>query len=170
MKNDRLRSVVASALMTALVLMMTMVLRVPSPTQGYMNMGDAAVLLSAWLLGPWWGAAAAGIGSGLADLLSGAAYYLPGTLIIKAGMAVIAGLLTRSMRRQSRTSFWPHFFGGLAAELFMVAGYFGYSYLLLGKTLTPALLAALGNLTQGGVCLVLALLLKAGFYAVYKRE
>lgn len=170
MKDERLRMIVASALMTALVLLLTMVLRVPSPTQGYMNMGDAGVLLAGWLLGPWWGAAAAGIGSALSDLLSGVPYYMPGTLIIKAVMAIIAGLTTSALRKKSKSSFWPHLAGGLLAELWMVAGYFGYAYLLLGKTLAPALASALGNAVQGAVSLALALLLKVSFYAVYKRD
>ena len=53
---------------------------VPSPVSGYVNLGDCGVLLSAWVLGPWYGGAAAGIGSMLADIFSGYAHYAPGTL------------------------------------------------------------------------------------------
>lgn len=45
--------------------------------QGYVNLGDCAVLISAWMLGPLYGGAAAGIGSALADLLSGYAHLCP---------------------------------------------------------------------------------------------
>lgn len=48
--------------------------------QGYVNLGDCAVLMSAWVLGPLYGGAAAGIGSALADLLSGYAHYVPAPL------------------------------------------------------------------------------------------
>lgn len=54
---------------------------------GFVNLGDCFVLLSGWLLGPWWGGAAGGIGSMLADLLLGYGHYAPGTLIIKGLMA-----------------------------------------------------------------------------------
>ena len=50
--------------------------------QGYVNLGDCAVPLSAWILGPVYGGVAAGVGSMLADLLSGYAHYAPGTFLI----------------------------------------------------------------------------------------
>ena len=62
--------------------------------------GDALVLMSAFLLGPVYGTAAAGIGSALADLLTGYAYYAPGTLIIKGGIALIAYLVLTGIDRK----------------------------------------------------------------------
>lgn len=54
-----------------------MIIKVPTfGMNGYVNIGDAAVLISAWLLGNPYGAFAAGIGSGLADLLSGYPAYI----------------------------------------------------------------------------------------------
>lgn len=64
-----------------------------------MNLGDCFVLLSGWLLGPWYGAAAAGIGSMLVDLLSGCGHYVPGTLIIKGLDALVAALIFRALGR-----------------------------------------------------------------------
>ena len=69
--DTRVRTIVTTALMAALACVATMVIRVPSPTGGYMNLGDTVVLLGAFLLGPWYGALAGGIGSALADVLSG---------------------------------------------------------------------------------------------------
>ncbi len=150
-----LRQLVAAALMLALCCVATMVLRIPSPIGGYVNLGDCMVLLSGWLLGPWWGFAAGGGGSALADFLSGYAHYVPGTLVIKGGMAVLAALLAGSrhgltVRRGA---------AGLAAELWMIAGYFGYSALLLGKGLA-ALSSVPGNLAQAAVGLTAGLLLE----------
>ena len=88
------RIIAITGVLAALTCAATMVVRVPSPSGGYMNLGDTLVLLSAWLLGPWYGAAAAGIGSALADLI-GYPLYAPATLLIKGGMAIIAGLLLR---------------------------------------------------------------------------
>ena len=93
MTDKKLHRLVLAALFTALTTVMTMVIQVPSPMQGYVNLGDCGVLLSAWVLGPVWGGAAAGVGSMLADLLSGYAHYAPGTLVIKTCMAVAAALI-----------------------------------------------------------------------------
>ena len=92
MKDLRIRKLVYAALMAALTYVATMVIQIPSPMQGYVNLGDCCVLLSGWLLGPWWGGAAAGIGSMLTDLLNGYAHYAPGTFVIKGCMAIAAAL------------------------------------------------------------------------------
>lgn len=47
----------------------TMVIQIPIAT-GYLNFGDGLCLLAGWILGPWYGFAAAGLGSTLADLLA----------------------------------------------------------------------------------------------------
>ncbi|MFR6185812.1 MAG: ECF transporter S component [Lawsonibacter sp.] len=100
MTDKKLHRLVLAALFTALTTVMTMVIQVPSPMQGYVNLGDCGVLLSAWVLGPRvGGGAAAGIGSMLADLLSGYAHYAPGTLVIKTCMAVAAALILRAFQR-----------------------------------------------------------------------
>ncbi len=98
MTDQKLRKLVMAALFAALTTVMTMVIRIPSPMSGYVNLGDCAVLLSAWILGPGLGCAAAGIGSMLADLL-GYPLYAPGTLVVKGLMALAAGLLFRRLRR-----------------------------------------------------------------------
>ena len=93
MENQKVRKLVLSALMAALVYVATSIIQIPSPVNGYVNLGDCFVLLSGWLLGPWYGAAAAGIGSMLVDLLSGYGHYVPGTLIIKGLDALVAALI-----------------------------------------------------------------------------
>ena len=101
MTDSKIRKLVLSALMAALCTVMTMVIQVPSPMQGYVNLGDCAVLISAWMLGPLYGGAAAGIGSALADLLSGYAHYVPGTFAIKFLMAAAAALILRAMTKKA---------------------------------------------------------------------
>ncbi len=81
------------ALLAALCYVATRVIQIPSPMSGYVNLGDSLVLLSGWMLGPWWGFCAAGIGSMLADVLSGYAYYAPATFLIKGVMALLAAVL-----------------------------------------------------------------------------
>ena len=83
MSHVKIRKLVLAALFAALCTVMTLVIQIPSPMQGYVNLGDCAVLLSAWVLGPVYGGVAAGTGSMLADLFSGYAHYAPGTFLIK---------------------------------------------------------------------------------------
>ena len=154
MNKSNVYKLVLASLFAALTYVMTMVVQVPSPMQGYVNLGDYAVLLSAWLLGPLYGGAAAGIGSMLADLLLGYGHYAPGTLIIKGAMALVAALVFKAFRKNTAGAL----IGGVAAEVVMVAGYFGYAALLLGKGIGAAA-SVPGNLVQGAVGLVAGFLL-----------
>lgn len=144
-EQTALPRLVMTALLAAMTCAATLVLVVPSPTGGYMNLGDAVVLLGAFLLGPVGGAAAGGIGAALADLLAGYALYVPATLVIKTLMALAAGLLWRLARRHL-----PRLglvLCGIAAETVMVAGYWLYDGLLL-RSLTGAAAGVPSNLVQ----------------------
>ena len=161
MSAGKIKRLVLAALFTALTAVATMVIQVPSPMSGYVNLGDCMVLLSAWVLGPFVGAAAAGVGSMLTDILTGYGYYAPGTLVIKAAMALLAGLIFRAMagegKRGART-FAARLTGGLGAEAVMVLGYFAYAGLILQRGLGAAA-SIPGNLVQAVFGLAAALAL-----------
>ena len=132
---QRTRMVVMAAAFAALACVATMVVKVPSPTGGYMNLGDTVVLLGGYLLGPAWGALAGSIGPALADVLLGSPIYAPATLVIKAGMAALAAACHQAFGKGRGPL-------GLAAcgivgELPMVVGYWLYDALLLGLDSAP---------------------------------
>ena len=159
MNDKKIRKLVLAALLAALVCVATMVVQIPSPMQGYVNLGDCFVLLSGWLLGPWYGFFAAGIGSGLADLLAGYAHYVPGTFIIKGLVALVAALLLRPMLKTGeKIPFWRLALIELPSEVIMVAGYFGYKALILDKGLAAAA-SIPNNLVQAAVGIVLSVVL-----------
>ena len=134
---------VMASVLAALSCAATLVLTVPSPTGGYMNLGDTVVLLGAYLLGPWWGAAAGGIGSMLADLMAGYALYAPATLLIKGTMAFLAALLYRVLGKKRMAVILC----GAVAEAIMVFGYWFYDGLLMGS-LAGAAVGIPSNLMQ----------------------
>lgn len=154
MTDQKIRKLVFTALMAALVCVATMVIQVPSPTGGYVNVGDCFVLLGGWLLGPWYGAAAGGIGAALTDLIMGYTAYVPATLIIKGLMGLMVGLAVKRFG----TGHGTLLLSGVVAELWMALGYFLFASLLLGKG-TGALLSVPGNLVQGAVGVVLSYVL-----------
>ena len=143
--QDRTRMLVQAGALAALSCAATMVLRIPSPTGGYLNLGDAVVLLGAYLLGPAWGALAGGIGPALADLLAGYAAYVPATLVIKALMGLLAALGYRWARE--RAGGWTAACA-VIAEMVMVAGYALYDGFLSGS-LAVGMTGVPGNIVQG---------------------
>ena len=154
MRDMKIRKMVLAALMAALTYVATMVVRSPSPMQGYVNLGDCIVLLSGWILGPWWGAAAGGLGSMLVDLIGGYGHYAPGTLVIKGCMALVAALIVKAMK-ESKASY---VISAVVSEAIMVLGYFGYASLLLGQGWGAAA-SIPGNLVQGAMGMVIGLVL-----------
>lgn len=149
------KNLALTALFIAMCTLATMFIRIPLPTSGYANLGDAFVLLAGWILGPLYGAIAAGLGSALADLL-GYPIYAPITLIIKFLVAFFAAKL---LSRYSQISFLHLCIIGLLCEIIMVVGYYLYDALLLHSLLSP-LLNIPGNIMQA----VIGVLVAAFFY------
>ncbi len=150
MKQKQLQRLAISALLTAIVCVATFVVKIPSPaTNGYFNLGDCFVLLSGWLLGPVYGALAAGLGSALADILSGYMQYAPATFVIKALMAVAAYFIIKALNKP----LIGKILGGITAEAIMVLGYFGYEAVILGYGIAAAG-SILSNVMQGFVGII----------------
>jgi uncharacterized membrane protein len=82
------------AIMTALVCVATILIQIPIPqTKGYINIGDTMIFVTALTFGTVAGGFSGGVGSALADVLSGYAYYAPITLIVKGVEGLLAGLI-----------------------------------------------------------------------------
>lgn len=157
MTENKTRTIILTALLAALTTVATMVIRIPTPTLGYIHLGDGMVLICGILLGPWLGAVAAGIGSMLADLFAGAVAYMPGTLVIKALTALVGGWLYHRMAGHAglRTPMRVAI-AGIPAEIIMVVGYFIYEagmQIVAGSAAGAAAAAVLAgvpfNIVQG---------------------
>lgn len=143
-----LRRLVLTALFIALTAVATMVINIPmAATQGFMNVGDTIIFLSALLMGPRVGLLAGGLGSALADLLLGYAHWAPWTLVIKAIEGLIAGALSHSIYRQDGRVTWRVAASLAVSGLWMVLGYYLAGGLMVG--FGPALASVPGNLVQG---------------------
>ena len=157
-QNRTLQQLVLSAMFAALCWAATMLVQIPT-VAGYTNIGEGMCLLAGLVLGPWYGFFAAGIGSGLADLLAGYAHYVPGTFLIKGLVALIAALLLRPLlKKGEKIPFWRLAVIELPSEVVMVLGYFGYKALILGKGLSAAA-SIPNNLVQAAIGIVLSVLL-----------
>ena len=151
MKQKNLQRLAISALLTAIVCVATYIVKIPSPaTNGYFNLGDCFVLLSGWILGPVYGALAAGLGSALADIISGYMQYAPATFVIKALMAVAAYFVVKALNKKPLIG---KIIGGIVAEAIMVLGYFGYEAVILGYGIAAAG-SIFSNVMQGIVGIV----------------
>ena len=146
---------VLTALFAALTCAATALLHIPSPIGGYFNLGDAVILIGAFLLGPVYGAIAGAVGAALADVLLSFVMYAPATFVIKFLTALTAALLLRSMKKHR---FSGAAIGAVAGELVMAAGYFLYEWWLYGVAGSAESLLTT-NLPQAAVSAAAAILL-----------
>ena len=155
MKTNTQKIVMASML-AALCCVATMIVKIPSPLKGYINLGDCIVLLSGWLLPPAYGFCAAGIGSALADLLSGYIVYAPATFIIKGIMAIIAYLCFRGLKGKIKNT-PSQIIGGVLAECEMILGYFVFEGFMYG--FAPSLVNIPANAVQGAAGIIIGIII-----------
>lgn len=164
MNSKKIKTMTLAALLAAFACVATMLIQVPTPTKGYVNLGDCIVNISAWLLGPVYGAAAAGIGSAMADVISGYIVYAPATLIIKGLMAAASFFVYCAVSKKINSVF-SRMVAAVTAELIMVAGYGIFEAIMYGSVAT-ALLGVSGNLIQGLMGIVSSVVI---YEAVIKR-
>ncbi len=132
-----------TAVMAALTCVMTMVIQIPIPL-GYAHLGDAFILLTVLFVGGRSGFWAGGIGSALADLLTGYAYWSIPTFFIKSLMALFVCKI--AYRKDGTCSLFSAraLIGCAVGMAWMVLGYtaagaFLYGGLAAGLASTPGL-------------------------------
>ena len=130
MKDNTTKKIVFAALLAALACVATMIIKIPTPLGGYIHAGDAVVVLAGFLLGPVWGALAAGLGSCLADVISGYVLYAPGTFVIKAVVALLAGWIIGT--KLIKNEFAKARVAGIIGGIVMVGGYMLYEAVFMG--------------------------------------
>ncbi len=189
-QNDlSVRSLASAGMFAALTLLATSVLKIPTPTFGYIHIGDAFVLLAGVFLGPALGGLSAGLGSALSDLLGGYVIWAPGTFVIKFLTAFVCASLLRILtaKKRARThslheaalrgpAAWQVLaFCGVIGEAVMTAGYFLFNILIVsltsgslgGASLASAAAVSLAeipfNLVQGTAGVILLVLLHPVF-------
>ena len=154
--HSKTKRIVITALMAAMVCVATMIIKIPSPMKGYLNIGDCIVLLCGWLLSPGYGFVAAGLGSALADMFSGYITYAPATFLIKGSMALIAFACFKLMNK--RLGRLPsQIIGAVLAEIVMVFGYFVFEGFMYG--FVPSSVNIPANAVQGAAGLILGIIL-----------
>lgn len=155
MKNTTYK-IVISSLFAALICVATMLIKIPSPLKGYINLGDGIVLLAAWVLPLPYGLVAAGLGSALADLFSGYVVYAPATFAIKALMVVVAYSCYKLFTKKTKSTI-SRIFSGILAEIVMILGYFLFEGILYG--FVPSLVNIPANAVQAVAGIIIGVVL-----------
>lgn len=128
------KTIAIGGIFAAMIALGTLVIRIPTPTGGYIHIGDSLVYLSGLLLGPVLGAVVSGLGSAIADLF-GYVEYAPATLVIKAVDAFLTAVIFITIQKQLKGtvgSIIAYCLAVIVGGLTMVGGYFFYEMMLKG--------------------------------------
>jgi uncharacterized membrane protein len=159
-RDKSIQQIVTTGLMAAVVFAATC-LSFPNGVGGYTHLGDAMVVLAVMFLGGKRGAAAAGIGAMLADIILGYAVWAPFSLVSKIFMViVIAAVMNHSFLGFSGRPRWvAAVILGVIAEtlIYSCAGF------ILEGGIGGAVAEAVGMAVQGGLALIVGLLLSEAF-------
>jgi len=139
------------AILTAVTAVFTYVVRIPvAPTRGYLNLGDVAIYFTAFTFGPVTALVSGGLGTALADIISGYSQWAPISLLVHGLQGLVAGMLGGIVRRgagDARGVFNPFWLAGAAGGTVLMCG----GYLLAGNFMVgfgAALVELPGNLLQ----------------------
>jgi len=128
MKQSRTDKLTYIALLTAMSTLLVAFPRFPSPYGGIIHLGDVAIYITAIFFGPLAGAFVGGVGHSIANIIFGPQMFAPFTLVIKAIMGLIVGLIAYRQTKES-LRIWIAFLCSLSI---LLVGYFFASTWLFG--------------------------------------
>lgn len=149
-RQERIKKLTLAALFLALAVVFGRVFLIPLPwTRGNVNLCDAAILIGALLLGPWYGGAIGGFAGLFLDLISGFAQYAPFSFIAHGLEGLIVGLVARWLPNR-----WGRLLGLVLGIAIMVICYLFADSLLYSWA--TGVLGIIPNTIQGLVGAVIA--------------
>ncbi len=147
---------------SALAFVSSAFLAIPYPGGGYFSFGDAFILLSSFLFGPFVGASVGMLSGACSDMMLASFAYIPFTLFAKAALGLCAGFAYKVKGKGVKLLL---LFAGPALQ---VLAYLVSYYVFYG---VGGMANSYFDLIQSFGCLLLALLLDLGIHkALGKRH
>ncbi len=143
------------AVLTAVVVVFTIIIKIPTPTKGYLNLADLAICFIAFTFSPLTAFIAGGLGTALADILSGYPQWAPISFIVHGLEGLVVALIVKRSA-QSISDGVPVlkikiFLAMIFCILIVTGGYFMLSATLMGIGFEAALAGVPGNAFQAAI-------------------
>lgn len=137
------------------IVALSALIKLPMPFDegGYISLGNSAVFVGAYLLGPFLGTVVAVISCLLGDLLAGSPDYVTVTIFVKGVMALIAGIWLKKLSEEATVK---ELLSPLViASTWMLAGYFIFELTKYGLGL--ALGGIVFRVIEAAICILVAI-------------
>lgn len=126
MRRNRIKMMCISGIFSAIVFVVTAYLHIPT-YNGYVHCGDGFIFLAACILPTPYAMLVGAIGALLADLLTGFAIWAPGSVVIKALIAMLFSCKAKKIVTVRNSIML------LPAALISIVGYYLYEALITGS-------------------------------------
>ena len=126
MKKNQIRLMCLSGVFATLVFVVTAYLHIPT-YNGYVHVGDGFIFLAACLLPMPYAVFVGAVGAMLADVLTGFAIWAPGSMVIKALVAVLFSSKGKKILTLRNALML------IPAAVISIAGYYFYEVLITGS-------------------------------------
>ena len=126
MRKNRIKMMCISGIFSAIVFVVTAYLHIPT-YNGYVHCGDGFIFLAASILPMPYAVLVGAIGALLADLLTGFAIWAPGSVVIKALVAMLFSCKAKKIVTVRNSIML------LPAALISIVGYYLYEALITGS-------------------------------------
>lgn len=163
MKKKIELSIALTSVMVAIVVVFTLVVRIPT-IGGYVNLSDVAIVFASFCFGPIVGLISGGLGTALADLIAGYPQYIPISFVVHGLEGLILGQIARVIIRKKLKVFYILAF--LATIIIVPLGYYLLEAIFL-YDFTAALKGILMNTVQAGVGFVGGVIIYFATISVY---
>ena len=136
-RNFALRYIAYLAVLTALVLVATIIVVIPMPTGvgAYLNFGDVVIFVASAILGPLGGFICGGLGSALADIIYAPTFALL-TFVVKGLEGLMCGTIVwmfkKYVKNEKVKDFVSYVVAFIISGLWMMFGYYVGTGVMLG--------------------------------------
>lgn len=162
MDDKKIKEMVYTSLLAALICVATFIIKIPSPvTGGYTHLGDGFIFIAVLLLGKKNGAWAGALGAALADIIGGYSFYAIPTFIIKGLMALIMGIVIEKISNNIKHK-WVA--GAVIGSVWQVCAYYVVGSLMVGSFVST-ISEIPGNTIQSAAGIITT----AAFMGVFKH-
>ncbi len=162
--NRNALKVAMVSVLTAVVVVFTMVVRIPT-ARGYLNLCDVAICFIAFTFGPWSAFIAAGLGTALADLISGYAQWAPISFVVHGLEGLLVALIVQK-KGDIAVSLGRKALAAVVCIATVSLGYFALSALFI-TTVSVSAAEIPGNIAQSAVGFALGLVVSAAVKRAY---
>ncbi|MGD1815641.1 MAG: ECF transporter S component [Pleomorphochaeta sp.] len=146
------------AVLTAVVVVFTIIVKVPTPTKGYLNLCDLAICFIAFTFSPLTAFIAGGLGTCIADIISGYPQWAPISFVVHGVEGLLVALIVKRSAQEIsdgvKVSALKVILAMIVCVVIVAGGYFLLSAIFMSLGFAAAAAGIPGNIAQAGIGVV----------------